>query len=651
MTKISELPAGATPDGTEKVPVLQGGATVALTAAQIGTSPVGRPFVMLVTGQSNPVHEPTFANSPNANATRWNNALGTEGSVGTAYAALPTTTINVGDKIASDVADAFTIRPVKVINISSSGQPIAQWLSGASTAGALVDVYAEIQANIAAALAAAGVTKIDAFVWWQGESDTSNASYVANFATMMTRFWTNSWFPQETPVLIFGIAPTSISGDVGSNKVNNYLQAIVGADSDKRKFVYTGALSAAGYWVDTLHMTGQGYYSAGAMASGAFLNGVGRASFQGVILDPVTGFMTIGYPVTPDARVTISGNTGLKTGAAGAAVHAAGADGTTQSFFFDAFGGSNALVSRRWDGTFDSSLAVGAALQIWSSQGYAWDGSTIASAVATFDALTVNAQSGSDHSTRYRMRLTPTGSTALAEYFSFDPGFLTIYGKTSGSVKFAVPDVAGSNTITWPAGTTNFSATGGTSQVVKQTAAGGALTVGQLAFSDISGAANLTSQATGTLPVANGGTGVTTTAAEQARMSIGMMRVSITGVNFNSANTDNVIVLQMPSDSTRFSIYRALIYHASGTLTTSTVGLYTASSAGGLALIPAATAVTVSTAADATANNGQSITGANFGTTVVAASMATPNTIYFRIQTPQGAAQTADILIDYFTMP
>jgi len=49
-----------------------------------------------------------------------------------------------------------------------------------------------------------------------------------------------------------------------------------------------------------------------------------------------------------------------------------------------------------------------------------------------------------------------------------------------------VPAVAGANTITLPAGTTNFSATGGTSQVVKQTTAGGALTVAQLATSDLS---------------------------------------------------------------------------------------------------------------------------------------------------------------------
>ena len=78
-------------------------------------------------------------------------------------------------------------------------------------------------------------------------------------------------------------------------------------------------------------------------------------------------------------------------------------------------------------------------------------------------------------------------------------GNLTLNGSTSGSIAIAVPAVSGTNTITLPAGTTNFSTTGGTSQVVKQTTAGGAFTVAQLANTDISG----------TFTVSQGGTGQT----------------------------------------------------------------------------------------------------------------------------------------------
>ncbi len=67
---------------------------------------------------------------------------------------------------------------------------------------------------------------------------------------------------------------------------------------------------------------------------------------------------------------------------------------------------------------------------------------------------------------------------------------LQLNGATSGSLSLKCAATCGSNTITFPAGTTNFSATGGPSQVVKQTSAGGALTVGQLACADLSDGGN-----------------------------------------------------------------------------------------------------------------------------------------------------------------
>lgn len=71
---------------------------------------------------------------------------------------------------------------------------------------------------------------------------------------------------------------------------------------------------------------------------------------------------------------------------------------------------------------------------------------------------------------------------------------LNFKGSTSGVISFKVPAIAGNNVITWPAGTVDFSATGGTSQVVKQTSAGGAFTVARLACSDLSNAAGLCSE-------------------------------------------------------------------------------------------------------------------------------------------------------------
>ncbi len=63
----------------------------------------------------------------------------------------------------------------------------------------------------------------------------------------------------------------------------------------------------------------------------------------------------------------------------------------------------------------------------------------------------------------------------------------TASGSTSGTLQIKPAAVAGTGSVlTLPGGTTDFSATGGTSQVVKQATFGAALTVGQLAASDMS---------------------------------------------------------------------------------------------------------------------------------------------------------------------
>jgi hypothetical protein len=61
----------------------------------------------------------------------------------------------------------------------------------------------------------------------------------------------------------------------------------------------------------------------------------------------------------------------------------------------------------------------------------------------------------------------------------FNSGNFLLKGSTSGTLTVKPPAVAGSNTITLPAGTTDFSATGGTNQFVKQASAGSAFTVGK----------------------------------------------------------------------------------------------------------------------------------------------------------------------------
>jgi hypothetical protein len=69
----------------------------------------------------------------------------------------------------------------------------------------------------------------------------------------------------------------------------------------------------------------------------------------------------------------------------------------------------------------------------------------------------------------------------------FISGGFQVLGSTSGGLTVNCAAVCGTSTITFPSGTTNFSATGGTGQFVKQASAGAALTVSVPLFSELSG--------------------------------------------------------------------------------------------------------------------------------------------------------------------
>ena len=119
------------------------------------------------------------------------------------------------------------------------------------------------------------------------------------------------------------------------------------------------------------------------------------------------------------------------------------------------------------------------------------------------------------------LTISPTAGAVLAEVnlgnaftwtaaHSFAPTGFAVRGSTSGTISLRVAAVAGTSILPFPNGTTDFAATGGASQVLKQVSAGAALTVGTLACADLSNdapscatdttnAANITS---GTLPFA-----------------------------------------------------------------------------------------------------------------------------------------------------
>jgi hypothetical protein len=111
-------------------------------------------------------------------------------------------------------------------------------------------------------------------------------------------------------------------------------------------------------------------------------------------------------------------------------------------------------------------------------------------------------------------------------------------------------------------------------------------------------------------------------------------------VNFNAGNTDTAFTVPIPTGFIRYQVIAIIISGASGTLTTATCGVFTATGGGGVAIVTAASGITVSTAAENTLNNSQGLVVNN-----AAAQSYTANPLYFRVATAQGVAATGIVTI------
>lgn len=261
------------------------------------------------------------------------------------------------------------------------------------------------------------------------------------------------------------------------------------------------------------------------------------------------------------------------------------------------------------------------------------NGGNVAGSTLTLASTTSGAPSGDSVSIKgSNVNITSvSGGTVVANIGAANTvgASVNIAGSASGA-QIWQPAAAASGTITWPAGVVDFSSTGGTSQVVKQTSSGGIFTVGQLAFSDISG----------TLAVAKGGTGQTSIAGIQATTNQGLLTFEISGVNFNSANTDNAINITLPTGFSRYRILSMTISGASASISAATFGVFSGTGGTGTVLVNSGTAITVTASAENTANNMQFITVNNNNSASYNFS-----SIQFRVVGAQGSAATANVAI------
>lgn len=441
------------------------------------------PEIWLATGQSNFAVQRSFSWTPPANAHVWNNSIGNCISTGTAFTALDSTTITPEDAFIADRALHFPNKQIYLIRVAYQGQAIAQWLPGAvdncPTPATLQDMYTKSVNNVVPALAAVSLTQLTGILWWQGETDGINGSttWITNFESVVTRYKGNSWYPSSANNIpnwiVFGIAGRIQNTTFATADAFNqtYILPAVNNDPFYRMFVNTAAFPAT-FWDTTIipgHMTGQGYYEAGTMASRALYMNVpdGYIFFSG----NTTGGALNGSPVglqAQNAFSTLNNNIAApQAPLAGTIAHwiqrDSSSNGAIQTVDDYGSGIGFTILGRYAAGTLGSPTAAGSGIITLQLAGEGWDGSSY-NPHSRMKFTTLNTQSGTDHSGSIVFGTTPSGSTTIADVLTIKP---------NGTIAFS-PDTNGI------AGSTsgNDAATGVVGEIVTATAGAQAMSSG-----------------------------------------------------------------------------------------------------------------------------------------------------------------------------
>lgn len=236
-------------------------------------------IVILMSGQSNPALHPTFAWTPESNCYLWNHdgIVDPATHVGTTFNPMDASSLGVGYEYVNRVAKANPMAKVYLVNCSQGSQPIAQWMVGA----AAPDMYACCKNNIQAALTFLGLSTIDEFHFWEVESDAiaNSTTLFANYETVIARFRAETWFPAQTPIVLYAGSPY-VAASPQIIYYNDILRRVVNIEPDRRYYVDTAALPqsyfdpAAGSLY--IHMLVAGYQLLADLAYQAVHQGAGE---------------------------------------------------------------------------------------------------------------------------------------------------------------------------------------------------------------------------------------------------------------------------------------------------------------------------------------------------------------------------------------
>jgi hypothetical protein len=184
---------------------------------------------------------------------------------GSAWLTAGSTSIGAMVIRAAERLAAETDRPVYCVISGLNGTAIASWMGSGTSSTRYVATKALVEGALASsALTSLSKTKIDAFVWMQGEADSNSTTYVANFETLASQLAAEAWWDAT--------ATRVIMPRVSSNYDNNAIRAAqiqLGNTSPWRVSVSTfGAAMEA----DNIHFSIAGNSDIGLRIARAYQN-------------------------------------------------------------------------------------------------------------------------------------------------------------------------------------------------------------------------------------------------------------------------------------------------------------------------------------------------------------------------------------------
>ena len=209
-----------------------------------------------------------------------------------------------------------------------------------------------------------------------------------------------------------------------------------------------------------------GYYA----SSGSALSGLATAN-NGALVTSSVGVPSISLTLPSAVQGNITGTGTLVSGATGSGFTVALGASTVSGVLPATNGGA---------GSITGALKANGSGTV--SQAACADLSNGATGCSTVVGTAATANTGTSGGTVPLLN----GANTWSGVQTISSGDLSLKGSSSGAITLSAAAAAGTNTIVLPGGSTDFSATGGASQVVKQTSTGAAFTVGQIAASDLS---------------------------------------------------------------------------------------------------------------------------------------------------------------------